>query len=101
MFMFLSVFLCFYLFFLRPHASCDKAKSLVEEVPAETKAEGCRIHWVTRCPEVATIALVGVIVVEVEACALQGEVGIYAHERVVAYLDFVAFALCREHTDDW
>ncbi len=60
----------------------------IKEVPAYSKAEDTPVQRVMWCKEVHTVAVVGIDVAHhnKEACALQMEVGIDIHNRIVSHL---------------
>ncbi len=58
------------------------------------------IHGVMGCPEVATVALVGVVVLDVETATLEEEVGIDAEHGIIANLHAFVGVLGGELADD-
>ena len=60
---------------------------LVVEVPADTKSEYALVEWIVRCKEIVGFALSCIDMTHhhEESCALQVEVGVNIHDRVVAH----------------
>jgi len=66
---------------------------LVVEIPTDAHVYALGIDGIARSPEVSTVGLVGMIVLNIESCALQVEVGVYTHDGVVAHFHLVVGVL--------
>ena len=68
---------------------------LVVEVPADTKSEYALVEWIVRCKEIVGFALSCIDMAHhhEESCALQVEVGVNIHDRVVAHFRSVLASL--------
>ena len=60
-----------------------------------------RIHRIMRCPEISSVGLVGMIILNIETGALQGKIGIRADEWIIANFDSSIRVLSGEVCYHW
>lgn len=72
---------------------------LIIKVPTETKAEAGGVHGVAGTPKVSACALIGVMILDIEAGALEVKIGIGGNDGIVADFHYLVGILIHEHSE--